>query len=85
MRNDNKFQFDCSLAGNVFKMDDGVNLACNVKTDAGNNLGDFNITYKNINGEKKVKFDVGKDLLLNVVTESINIDRLIDKFGTLFA
>jgi hypothetical protein len=66
-------------------MDDGVNLACNVKTDAGNNLGDFNITYKNINGEKKVKFDVGKDLLLNVVTESINIDRLIDKFGTLFA
>jgi hypothetical protein len=56
-------------------------MNCSVKSDDTSRVGDFSVSFSNVNGKGKVDVDMSKDLIGNLIMDGISIDGIIDGIG----
>jgi len=77
---DDKFILNCTVKNNLFKKEDqGIDVQCALKDGLGHRLGDVGVIYKNDGSGNKVDIKLSKDLLGNMLADTLNLDNVLDK------
>lgn len=77
---DDKFLLNCTVQNDLFKGDNrGINVSCTLKDGLGHRLGEVGVNYKNDGSGNNVDIQLSKDLIGNLLADSLNLDNVFDK------